>query len=88
MKLRFGAVLVFALMAGAANAATMIDVSPPPAVACDPARSDCEMLDDGDASANAAGDNIPPAAIAGLVGLLALAAAFRPRRTRLPEVSS
>ena len=79
-----------------ANAAILISVatSPPAAAAtaCAPDPTGCgRSLLAGRASENAA--DVPPAAIAGLVGLFALGIAFRPRKSGprsagFPEVSS
>ena len=100
-----GTGLAAAVPAGMANAAVAIDVAAIASARCRPgalvAEPSClrpAMLASTPASTLRQGptprtaDAVPPAAIAGIVGLLALAAAFRPRRggraTGLPEVTS
>ena len=79
------------LLRGPANAAIQINIAAPSAATCNAGQPGCNAVRNtvaAPAKAAASGSPVPPAAIAGLVGLAALALAFRPRRSGLPEVSS
>jgi hypothetical protein len=77
--------LCLSVLPAAADAAIQISVATPTEPACAADRIDCLAAAAPAASAEA---DVPPAAAAGLVGLFALAFAFRPRKPGLPEVSS
>jgi hypothetical protein len=81
MRILWLAGVVLGLSASAAPAAILISVPPARSAAAAPPPASASPVP-------APATVVPPAAVAGLIGLVALGFAFRPRRSALPEVTS